>query len=71
MKRDYQNKVALQNKLKKWGGKCESVEKLKASICQLHARYIVNVQSVDTIVAEINRLRDDHLYPKLVQLVDR
>ncbi|XP_065869294.1 protein ROLLING AND ERECT LEAF 2-like isoform X2 [Euphorbia lathyris] len=70
MKYEYQKKVALLNKQKKQGSNNESVEELKASACQLHTRYTVGMQSVDSIVAEINHVRDERLYPKLVELVD-
>ncbi|CAI0422899.1 unnamed protein product [Linum tenue] len=70
MKFEYQKKVALLNKQKKRGSNPESLEKLKAAVSHLHTRYIVDMQSMDSTVLEINRLRDDQLYPKLVQLVD-
>lgn len=70
MKFEYQRKVALLNKQKKRGGSYESMEKLKAAVSHLHTRYIVDMQSLDSTVAEINRLRDEQLYPKLVELVD-
>ncbi|KAL9238642.1 hypothetical protein vseg_013038 [Gypsophila vaccaria] len=70
MKFDYQRKVALLNKLKKRGTNSESLEKTKADVSRLHTRYIVDMQSMDSTVSEINHLRDDQLYPKLVALVD-
>lgn len=69
MKFEYQRKVATLNKLKKRGNP-EALEKAKAAVSHLHTRYIVDMQSMDSTVSEINRLRDDQLYPKLVQLVD-
>ncbi|CAN1133167.1 Protein ROLLING AND ERECT LEAF 2 [Linum perenne] len=70
MKFEYQRKVALLNKQKKRGSNPESLEKLKAAVSHLHTRYIVDMQSMDSTVSEINRLRDEQLYPKLVHLVD-
>lgn len=70
MKIEYQKKVALLNKQKKRGSNLESLEKTKAAVSHLHTRYIVDMQSMDSTVSEINRLRDDQLYPKLVQLVE-
>ncbi|XP_002516075.2 protein ROLLING AND ERECT LEAF 2 [Ricinus communis] len=70
MKFEYQKKVALLNRQKKRGSNSESLEKLKAAVSHLHTRYIVDMQSMDSTVAEINHLRDEQLYPKLVQLVD-
>ncbi|KAJ8452041.1 hypothetical protein Cgig2_016622 [Carnegiea gigantea] len=70
MKFDYQRKVALLNKQKKRGSSAESLEKTKAAVSHLHTRYIVDMQSMDSTVSEINRLRDEQLYPKLVALVD-
>lgn len=70
MKYDYQRKVASLNKQKKRKPNSESLEKIKAAVSHLHTRYIVDMQSMDSTVMEINRLRDEQLYPKLVQLVD-
>uniref|UniRef100_A0A5B7BX37 DUF632 domain-containing protein n=1 Tax=Davidia involucrata TaxID=16924 RepID=A0A5B7BX37_DAVIN len=70
MKLEYQRKVALLNKLKKRGGSSESLEKTKAAVSHLHTRYIVDMQSLDSTVSEVNHIRDDQLYPKLVALVD-
>ncbi|KDP37214.1 hypothetical protein JCGZ_06270 [Jatropha curcas] len=70
MKFEYQKKVASLNKQKKRGSNAESLEKLKAAVSHLHTRYIVDMQSMDSTVAEINRLRDEQLYPRLAQLVD-
>ncbi|GMH17666.1 hypothetical protein Nepgr_019507 [Nepenthes gracilis] len=70
MKFEYQRKVALLNKQKKRGTKPEALEKTKAAVSHLHTRYIVDMQSLDAAVLEINRLRDEQLYPKLVALVN-
>lgn len=70
MKFEYQRKVATLNKLKKKGTNSEALEKAKATVSHLHTRYIVDMQSLDSTVSEINRLRDQVLYPRLVQLVD-
>lgn len=70
MKVEYQRKVALLNKQKKRNVSTESLEKTKAAVSHLHTRYIVDMQSMDSTVSEINRLRDHQLYPKLVALVN-
>lgn len=70
MKFEYQKKVAALNKLKKKGSNFEAIEKAKATVSHLHTRYIVDMQSIDSTVSEINRIRDEQLYPKLVQLVN-
>ncbi|KAK2654870.1 hypothetical protein Ddye_014726 [Dipteronia dyeriana] len=70
MKFEYQRKVTQLNKQKKRGTNSDGLEKIKASVSHLHTRYIVDMQSMDSTVMEINRLRDEQLYPKLVQLVD-
>ncbi|CAK9324624.1 unnamed protein product [Citrullus colocynthis] len=69
MKFEYQRKVAALNRLKKRGSNPEALEKAKAAVSHLHTRYIVDMQSLDSTVSEINRLRDNQLYPKLIQLV--
>ncbi|KAG5229071.1 nitrate regulatory gene2 protein [Salix suchowensis] len=69
MKYEYQRKVNSLNKQKKRGTNSESLEKLKAAVSHLHTRYIVDMQSMDSTVSEINQLRDEQLYPKLVELV--
>ncbi|KAK2982621.1 hypothetical protein RJ640_015000 [Escallonia rubra] len=70
MKLEYQRKVSLLNKQKKRGVSSESLEKTKAAVSHLHTRYIVDMQSLDSTVSEVNHIRDDQLYPKLVALVD-
>jgi len=70
MKIDYQKKVSLLQKQKKRGVKLETLEKTKAAVSYLHTRYIVDMQSMDSTVSEINRLLDRQLFPKLVDLVD-
>ncbi|KAJ4978609.1 hypothetical protein NE237_009389 [Protea cynaroides] len=70
MKLEYQRKVALLNKQKKRGVSSEALERTKAAVSHLHTRYIVDMQSMDSTVSEINRLRDQQLYPKLIALVD-
>ncbi|CAM8920449.1 unnamed protein product [Rhodiola kirilowii] len=70
MKLEYQKKFAALNRHKKRGTNTEALEKAKAAVSHLHTRYIVDMQSLDSTVSEINRLRDDQLYTKLVALVD-
>ncbi|XP_010931963.1 protein ALTERED PHOSPHATE STARVATION RESPONSE 1 [Elaeis guineensis] len=70
MKTEYQRRVALLNKQKKHGVSSKALEKTKAAVSHLHTRYIVDMQSMDSTVFEINRLRDKQLYPKLVDLVE-
>lgn len=70
MKIEYQRKVALLNRQKKRGASTEALERTKAAVSHLHMRYIVDMQSMDSTVSEIERLRDKQLYPKLMELVD-
>lgn len=70
MKMEYQRKVALLNRQKKRGASAESLEKTKAAVSHLHTRYIVDMQSMDSTISEVNELRDQQLYPKLVELID-
>ena len=70
MKLEYKRKVASLNKQKKRGASAESLEKTKAAVSHLHTRYIVDMQSMDSTVSEVDQLRDRQLYPKLVMLVD-
>ncbi|KAK1416840.1 hypothetical protein QVD17_25957 [Tagetes erecta] len=70
MKLEYQKKIASLNRLKKRGASTDHLERTKATVSHLHTRYIVDMQSMDSTVSEINRLRDEQLFPKLVQLVD-
>ncbi|KAK4778025.1 hypothetical protein SAY87_018212 [Trapa incisa] len=70
LKIEYQKKVAMLNKKKQSGTNPNSLEKIKATVSHLHTRYVVDMQSLDSTVAEINRLRDERLYQRLVQLID-
>ncbi|XP_045806419.1 protein ALTERED PHOSPHATE STARVATION RESPONSE 1-like [Trifolium pratense] len=69
MKFEYQRKVAILNKQKKRGASVESLGKTKAAVSHLHTRYIVDMQSMDSTVSEVDHIRDAQLYPKLVSLV--
>ncbi|KAI3737623.1 hypothetical protein L2E82_27632 [Cichorium intybus] len=69
MKYVYKKKIASVNKLTKGGASGDSVQ-TKAMVSHLHTRCIVQMQSIDSTVSEINRLRDEQLYPKLVRLVE-
>ncbi|KVH92971.1 protein of unknown function DUF630 [Cynara cardunculus var. scolymus] len=68
---EVKKKIASLNKLKKRGASTDHLERTKATVSHLHTRYIVDMQSMDSTVSEINRLRDEQLYPKLVQLALR
>ncbi|EHA8587421.1 nitrate regulatory gene2 protein [Cocos nucifera] len=70
MKIEYQRKVALLNRQKKRGVSAEALQRTKAAVSHLHTRYIVDMQSMDSTVSEVECLRDNQLYPKLVELVD-
>ncbi|KAG6423371.1 hypothetical protein SASPL_113766 [Salvia splendens] len=69
MKREYQRKVGVLNKLKRRNASAEQLEKTKAGVSHLHTRYIVDMQSLDSTVSEVNDIRDKQLFPKLVALV--
>lgn len=71
MKLEYQRKVALLNRQKKHNAAIEVLEKTKAAVTHLHTRYIVDMQSMDSTVSEIQHLRDNQLYPRLLDLADR
>uniref|UniRef100_A0ACD5U2Y0 Uncharacterized protein n=1 Tax=Avena sativa TaxID=4498 RepID=A0ACD5U2Y0_AVESA len=71
MKLEYQRKVALLNRQKKHNASIEVLEKTKAAVTHLHTRYIVDMQSMDSTVSEIQHLRDNQLYQKLLDLADR
>ncbi|CAL9114938.1 unnamed protein product [Musa textilis] len=70
VKIEYHRKVALLNRQKKGGASGESLQRTKAAVSHLHTKYVVDMQSMDSTVSEIQRLRDKRLYPILVQLVE-
>ncbi|WVZ62433.1 hypothetical protein U9M48_012187 [Paspalum notatum var. saurae] len=65
----YQRKLAVLNRKKQRGVSSSSIEKTKAIVSHLHTKYIVDLQTMESTVAEIDRLRDQQLYPKLLELV--
>ncbi|KAI3763322.1 hypothetical protein L1987_53776 [Smallanthus sonchifolius] len=71
MKHEYQKKIAVLNKLTKRGVSNDRLKRTEATVNHLHTTYIVEMQSIDSTVSEINRLRDEQLYPKLVQIVEQ
>ncbi|RLN35475.1 hypothetical protein C2845_PM03G24810 [Panicum miliaceum] len=66
----YQRKLAVLNSKKQRGVSSSSIEKTKSIVSHLHTKYIVDLQTMESTVAEINRLRDQQLYPKLLELVE-
>ncbi|KAL4559975.1 hypothetical protein LXL04_032123 [Taraxacum kok-saghyz] len=64
----YKKKIASLNKLTKRGASSDSLMRTKVMVSHLHTRCIVQMQSIDSTVSKINHLRDEQLYPKLVQL---
>uniref|UniRef100_A0A0D9WWT4 DUF632 domain-containing protein n=1 Tax=Leersia perrieri TaxID=77586 RepID=A0A0D9WWT4_9ORYZ len=69
IKREYQQKLAVLNRKKQRGVTSSSLEKTKAVVSHLHTKYVVDLQTMESTIAEINRLRDQQLYPKLLELV--
>ncbi|KAF6140986.1 hypothetical protein GIB67_006615 [Kingdonia uniflora] len=70
LKLEYERKIASLKDRERRGTNIEALERTKAAVSHLHTRYIVDIQTMDSTVSEISSLRDDHLYPKLVSLVD-
>lgn len=70
MKLEYNKKVASLNRLETRGVNTVSLERKKAAVSHQQTRYTVDMMSMDSTVSEINRLRDEQLHPKLVELVD-
>ena len=70
MKLEHKRMFASLNKQKKGGASAESLEKTKATVSHLHTRYIVDMQSMDSTMSEVNQLRGGQLYPKLVMVID-
>jgi hypothetical protein len=69
IKMEYQQKLAALNKKKQRGASSSSLERAKSAASHLHTKYIVDLQTMESTIAEINRLRDQQLYPKLLELV--
>lgn len=69
IKMEYQQKLAALNKKKQRGVSSSSLERAKSAASHLHTKYVVDLQTMESTIAEINRLRDQQLYPKLLELV--
>nr|CAD1829618.1 unnamed protein product [Ananas comosus var. bracteatus] len=70
MKIEYHRKAALLNQQRKRGVRPEVLERSKFAVVYMQTRCSVDRESMNSTVAEINRLRDHQLYPKLVDLVE-
>ncbi|XP_071686758.1 protein ALTERED PHOSPHATE STARVATION RESPONSE 1-like [Rutidosis leptorrhynchoides] len=70
-KREYQKKVASLDKLRKRGASNDLLERTQDVVTHMQTRYIVDLQSIESTVSEINCLRDEQLYPKLVRLIEK
>ncbi|KAJ1686070.1 hypothetical protein LUZ63_017460 [Rhynchospora breviuscula] len=69
MKMEYNEKLVSLNKKKKRGAGSGSIERTKSIASHLHTKYVVAMQTMESTLSEIDRLRDCQLYPKLVELV--
>lgn len=69
MKMAYNEKLASLNRKKKKGARSRSIERARSFASHLHTKYVVNMQTMESTLSEIDRLRDSQLYPKLVELV--
>ncbi|OAY72587.1 hypothetical protein ACMD2_10096 [Ananas comosus] len=70
MKIEYHRKAALLNQQRKRGVRPEVLERSKFAVVYMQTRCSVDRESMNSTVAEIIRLRDHQLYPKLVDLVE-
>ena len=66
---EYERKVASLNVRRK-GASTKAIAKAKATTSHFRAQYVVCREYVDSIISEINRLRDEVLNQKLVKLFD-
>lgn len=62
--------MALLNQQRKRGVRPEVLERSKSDVVYMQTRCSVDRESMNSTVAEIVRLRDHQLYPKLVDLVE-
>lgn len=67
-KREHDKKVVLLRKQELKGEDELKIEKTKAAIKRLQSQIMVAFQAVDTTSAAILKLREDELYPQLVEL---
>jgi Protein of unknown function (DUF632) len=70
MKMAYNEKLTSLNKKKKRGASSSSIERTRSFASHLHTKYVVAMQTMESTLSEIDRLRDSQLYPKLVELVE-
>ncbi|KAL5993818.1 hypothetical protein ACLOJK_038175 [Asimina triloba] len=70
LKVEYQRKVASLATKQKIGSNVAALQKAIAAASHLQSRHLIAVQSVDATLSEIQRLRDEQLYPLLQALVD-
>lgn len=54
---------------KERGEDAVKIDKTKALLKSLQTRYIVECQAVDSAILEVQKLRDEQLYPQLVKLI--
>ncbi|KAJ7559019.1 hypothetical protein O6H91_04G066200 [Diphasiastrum complanatum] len=66
---EYDRKYAALQHQENKSDEPEGLEKLRATVKTLHTRVAVAVQAVKTASLAINRLRDEELFPQLLELI--
>lgn len=52
------------------GAEAEKLEAVEASIRKLTTKIRIAIQVVDTISRKINQLRDEELFPQIIELIE-
>lgn len=68
---ELEKKSAQLKSQKERGEGAAKIDATKALVKSLQTRYLVEFQAVDSATSEVQKLRDEHLYPQLVDLVKR
>ncbi|KAJ7297556.1 hypothetical protein O6H91_04G110700 [Diphasiastrum complanatum] len=66
---EYEKQCALLRRKNTRGAGNESIDKTRAAINSLRTRIVIALQAVDTVTTAVHKLRDEELYPQLLEIL--
>lgn len=65
----YNRKCEQLNRLSKMGAEAEKLESVEVFIRKLSVKIQIAIQIVGSISSKINQVRDEELYPQVIELI--
>lgn len=68
MRSDHQKKCTLLRQQEAKGEEASVIDKTRGAIKSLHSLILVSLQGVKSTIVAVQKMRDEELYPQLVEL---